>query len=45
MLAETDWLVKHLNDPSIRIVDIRGIIRPPDAPHPHYEGNRRAYLV
>jgi thiosulfate/3-mercaptopyruvate sulfurtransferase len=43
-LAETDWLVKHLNDLSLRIVDIRGIIRPPDAPRPHYEGNRRAYL-
>jgi thiosulfate/3-mercaptopyruvate sulfurtransferase len=44
LLAETDWLAEHLTDPSIRIVDIRGIIRPPDAPHPHYEGNRRAYL-
>ncbi|MGH7412478.1 MAG: sulfurtransferase [Candidatus Methylomirabilis sp.] len=44
LLAETDWLAEHLADPSIRIVDIRGIIRPPDAPHPHYEGNRRAYL-
>jgi len=44
LLAETDWLVKHLSDPSLRIVDIRGIIRPPDAPRPHYEGNRRAYL-
>ncbi len=44
LLVETDWLVEHLNDPSIRIVDIRGIIRPPDAPRPHYEGNRRAYL-
>jgi len=44
LLVETDWLAEHLTDPSIRIVDIRGIIRPPDAPHPHYEGNRRAYL-
>jgi thiosulfate/3-mercaptopyruvate sulfurtransferase len=44
LLAETDWLAQHLTDPSIRIVDIRGIIRPPDAPRPHYEGNRRAYL-
>ena len=44
LLAETDWLVEHLNDPTIRIVDIRGIIRPPDAPRPHYEGNCRAYL-
>ncbi len=44
LIAETDWLAEHLNDPSIRIVDIRGIIRPPEAPRPHYEGNRRAYL-
>ena len=44
LLAETDWLTEHLTDPSIRIVDIRGIIRPPDAPHPHYFGNRSAYL-
>jgi len=43
-LAETDWLAEHLADPTLRIVDIRGIIRPPDAPHPHYEGNRSAYL-
>jgi len=44
LLAETGWLAEHLADPSIRIVDIRGIIRPPDAPHPHYFGNRTAYL-
>jgi len=44
LLVETDWLAKNLDNPSIRIVDIRGIIRPADAPHPHYEGNRSAYL-
>ena len=44
LLAETDWLAEHLTDPLIRIVDIRGIIRPPDAPHPHYFGNLSAYL-
>ncbi|HLC20925.1 MAG TPA: sulfurtransferase [Candidatus Methylomirabilis sp.] len=44
LLTETDWLADHLSDPSLRIVDIRGIIRPPDAPHPHYFGNRSAYL-
>ena len=44
LLAETDWLAEHLTDPSIRIVDIRGIIKPVDAPHPHYFGNRNAYL-
>src|SRR3990172_8431133 len=44
LLAETDWLAEKLTDPSIRIVDIRGIIKPVDAPHPHYFGNRNAYL-
>ncbi len=44
LLAETDWLAEHLDDPALRIVDIRGIIKPPDAPHPHYSGNRNAYL-
>ena len=44
LLAETEWLAERLADPSLRIVDIRGIIRPPDAPHPHYEGNRAAYI-
>ncbi len=44
LLAETGWLAEHLADPSIRIVDIGGIIKPPDAPHPHYYGNRSAYL-
>lgn len=45
LLAETDWLAEHLADPSLRIVDIRGIIKPVDAPHPHYFGNRDAYLT
>ena len=44
LLVESGWLAEHLGDPSLRIVDIRGIIRPPDAPRPHYEGNRKAYL-
>lgn len=30
LLAETEWLAEHLDDPAIRIVDIRGIIKPPD---------------
>ncbi len=44
LLAETDWLHEHLADSWLRIVDIRGIIKPVDAPHPHYFGNRSAYL-
>ena len=31
MLAETDWLATHLDDPGLRVVDIRGSIKPPSA--------------
>src|SRR3970040_390626 len=44
LLAETDWLAEHLTHPPIRIAEIRGSIKPVDAPHPHYFGNRNAYL-
>lgn len=44
LLAETEWLAEHLDDPAIRIADIRGIIKPPDQPKPWYEANRKAYL-
>ena len=43
LLAEADWLAGRLNDPTIRVVDIRGIIRPPDAPKPWYLAQRDAY--
>lgn len=43
MLAETDWLAAHLDDPGVRIVDIRGAIRPPSAPKPWYAASREAY--
>jgi thiosulfate/3-mercaptopyruvate sulfurtransferase len=43
MLAETDWLAAHLGDPGLRIVDIRGTIRPPSAPQPWYAASREAY--
>ena len=36
LLVETDWLAARLSDPGIRVVDIRGIIRPASAPAPHY---------
>lgn len=44
ILVETDWLADHLADPTLRIVDIRGTIRPPDAPKPWYAASREAYL-
>ena len=36
LLVETDWLAAHLKDPTIRTVDIRGVIKPATAPKPHY---------
>lgn len=44
LLAETDWLAGHLANPRIRVVDIRGIIKPPDAPKPWYLAQRDAYV-
>ncbi len=29
-LVTTDWLAAHLNDPEVRIVDIRGYVRKSD---------------
>lgn len=43
-LVETDWLATALHDPLLRVLDIRGIIRPPDAPKPWYLAQREAYL-
>jgi len=43
MLAETDWLATHLDDPGLRVVDIRGSIKPPTAPPPWYAASRAAY--
>lgn len=42
-LVETAWLAEHLTDPTVRIVDIRGVIRPPDAPKPWYLESRDQY--
>jgi thiosulfate/3-mercaptopyruvate sulfurtransferase len=43
LLATTDWLAAHLDDPQVRIVDIRGSIKPPSAPQPWYAASRGAY--
>ncbi len=43
LLVETDWLAVRLDDPRLRVVDIRGIIKPPDAPKPWYLAQREAY--
>lgn len=48
LLVQTDWLASRLGDSSLRIVDIRGVIRPPDAPKPWYlsqlEGYRQGHI-
>jgi len=43
LLVETDWLADHLFDAALRVVDIRGIIKPPDAPKPWYLPQLDAY--
>lgn len=43
-LVSTDWLAEHLNDPNLRIVDIRGRVIPADQPLPHYYAHREQYL-
>lgn len=35
-LVNTAWLAEHLDDPQVRIVDIRGLVLPPSDPKPHY---------
>ncbi|MBI4573275.1 MAG: sulfurtransferase [candidate division NC10 bacterium] len=42
-LVETAWLAAHLADPAIRIVDMRGAIRPVQAPKPWYLESREQY--
>lgn len=41
--VETDWLAGRLDDPAVRVVDIRGVIRPADAPKPWYLESRDRY--
>jgi len=43
LLVETDWLAGRLDDPGIRVVDIRGIIKPASAPKPHYVACHEEY--
>lgn len=43
-LVTTDWLHHHLDDPDLRIVDIRGHVLPPTDPPPHYFNHYADYL-
>jgi len=40
--ASTEWLASNLGAPNIRVVDIRGVVRPPGS-HPRYAPKRDAY--
>ena len=42
-LVTTAWLEKHLHDPNLRIIDIRGKVLPPTEPPPHYLSDRAGY--
>ena len=44
-LVDTAWLAGRLADPAIRIVDVRGGIRPPSDPAPWYLESREAYAA
>ena len=45
LLVDTPALAERLDDPRLRIVDIRGSIKPPSAPKPWYAPKRDAYLA
>ncbi|HZU81551.1 MAG TPA: sulfurtransferase [Polyangiaceae bacterium] len=42
ILVSTEWLAAHLRDPDVRVVDIRGVVRPPGTT-PRYAPKRDAY--
>jgi thiosulfate/3-mercaptopyruvate sulfurtransferase len=44
-IVSTEWLAAHLDDPSLRIVDIRGHVLPATEPPPHYFNHRADYDV
>lgn len=42
-LVDTAWLAAQLDDPSVRVVDIRGKVLPPGTPQPYYLPKRAEY--
>lgn len=42
-IVTTEWLQDHLNHPRLRIVDIRGLVKPATEPPPHYFNLRDDY--
>ena len=44
LLVSTQWLADHLDDPNLRIVDIRGHVIPASEPLPHYFNHYDDYV-
>jgi thiosulfate/3-mercaptopyruvate sulfurtransferase len=44
-LISTEWLADHLNDPQVRVVDMRGKVLPPTEPKPHYFARHEDYAA
>lgn len=44
LLVSTQWLADHLDDPALRVVDIRGHVRPASEPLPHYFNHYDDYV-
>ncbi|MEQ8673703.1 MAG: sulfurtransferase [Aggregatilineales bacterium] len=44
LTVSTAWLAEHLDDPNVRIVDIRGHVISASQPHPHYFAHHDEYL-
>lgn len=44
-IVSSTWLAEHLDDPQVRIIDIRGRVLPPDQALPHYYAHHEAYLA
>jgi thiosulfate/3-mercaptopyruvate sulfurtransferase len=44
-LVSTAWLAEHLDDPRVRVVDMRGLVLPPTEPKPHYFARREDYAA
>lgn len=44
LFVSTAWLADHLNDPAVRVVDIRGHVLPASEPPPHYFNHYDDYV-
>jgi thiosulfate/3-mercaptopyruvate sulfurtransferase len=44
-LVSTEWLAANLDDPRLRVVDVRGKVLPPTAPKPHYYPRHEDYAA